>query len=177
MTPAIDLAELNRRDAAGFAEALAGVFEHAPWVAQAVAGQRPFADPSALHRALIGVLRALPEADLAAFLNLHPELAGSAARAGTMTRDSEREQGGLALGRLPPEQATRWDALNAVYRQRFGFPFILCIRQHSLASALAAFEMRIGRSRAQEMQTALDEITVISGLRLDDRLGRDAVAA
>lgn len=164
------LDELNRRDAVGFSEALAGVFEHAPWVVEAVAGQRPFQSVDQLHGALIGVLRALPGPELVRFLNLHPELAGSAARAGTMTDDSEREQSGLALGRLPPDQAMRWDALNAAYRGRFGFPFILCIRRHDLASAMAAFEARVGHDREQELRTALDEITAISGLRLAERI-------
>ena len=170
------LASLNRADAAGFAAALSGVFEHAPWVVEAVAGQRPFADTAHLHSALIGVLRALPEPALVDFLCLHPELAGDAARAGTMTDDSQREQAGLALGRLPPAQAARWDAMNAAYRARFGFPFILCIRRHTLASASAAFEARLNRSRTQELDAALDEITAISALRLAERLGTPAAA-
>jgi 2-oxo-4-hydroxy-4-carboxy-5-ureidoimidazoline decarboxylase len=164
------LETLNRCDDAGFARALNGVFEHAPWVVEAVASQRPFADAGSLHRALIGVLRGLDEPALVAFLCLHPELAGSAARAGTMTADSEREQSGLALASLPPEQAARWDSLNAAYRARFGFPFILCIRRHDMASALAAFESRLANDRQREMSCALDEITTISGLRLAERL-------
>lgn len=170
------LDELNAQDAAGFADALSGVFEHAPWVVEAVAGQRPFASTAALHQSLMGVLCGLSEPALVAFLCLHPELAGAAARAGTMTSDSEREQSGLALGRLPPEQSARWDQLNAAYRERFGFPFILCIRRHDMASALAAFEIRLENSRLQELQSALVEITAISGLRLAERLGEPASA-
>ena len=170
------LEELNRCDDAGFARALSGVFEHAPWVVEAVARQRPFADLGSLHRALIGVLRQLDETALVAFLCLHPELAGSAARAGTMTADSEREQSGLALASLPPEQAARWDALNDAYFARFGFPFILCIGRHDMASALAAFRSRLANSRQAEMQCALEEITAISGLRLAQRLVEPATA-
>lgn len=164
------LEELNARDAAGFCHALEGVFEHAPWVVEAVAERRPFASREALHAALLGVLRALPEPELVDFLCLHPELAGAAARAGSMTEDSVREQSGLALARLPPEQALRWDRMNADYRARFGFPFILCIRRNSLESAVAAFEARLGRERGEELQAALDEIAAISGLRLAERL-------
>lgn len=170
----LSLDQLNALDEAGFAHALSGVFEHAPWVVDAVVDQRPFASTAALHQALIDVLCNLPERSLVAFLCLHPELAGSAARAGTMTADSEREQSGLALGQLPPAQAAHWDRLNARYRERFGFPFILCIRRHGMGSALAAFESRLENSRAQEMQSALVEITAISGLRLAERLGEPA---
>jgi len=165
------LAALNRQDADGFADALSGVFEHAPWVVAGVAGLRPFRSAGDLHRALMGVLHALPDAALVDFLNLHPELAGSAARAGTMTDASRDEQGGLALGALPPRQAAHWDRMNAAYRERFGFPFILCIRRHSLASAMAAFEQRLERDRADELAAALDEIHAISSIRLGRRLG------
>ncbi|WPB56365.1 2-oxo-4-hydroxy-4-carboxy-5-ureidoimidazoline decarboxylase [Xylophilus sp. GOD-11R] len=177
MSGTASLDALNRADAAGFAAALDGVFEHAPWVVDAVAGRRPFGSVGQLHEALLGVLRALPEPALVAFLCLHPELAGSAARAGTMTADSADEQAGLALGSLPADQAGRWDTLNARYRERFGFPFILCIRRHDLASALAAFEQRIERSRAEELQASLDEIAVISGMRLAQRLGQPATVS
>ncbi len=166
----ITLEELNRSDDGAFAAALAGMFEHAPWVAERACSRRPFASMAELHGALVDVLRRLPEPEWVAFLRLHPELAGDAARAGQMTLDSQREQGSLALGRLPPEEARRWDAMNTVYRARFGFPFILCIRLHSMASALAAFEQRLQASREHELASALDEITLISGLRLADRI-------
>ena len=176
MSGRLTLEALNRCDDAGFAQALGGVFEHAPWVVEAVAPQRPFADAASLHQALIGVLRRLDDPALVAFLCLHPELAGPAARAGTMTADSESEQSGLALASLPPAQAARWDALNAAYRARFGFPFILCIRRHDMASALASFKSRLANDRPREMQCALDEITAISSLRLAGRLAQAAAA-
>ncbi|MES2184521.1 MAG: 2-oxo-4-hydroxy-4-carboxy-5-ureidoimidazoline decarboxylase [Pseudomonadota bacterium] len=170
----VTLAELNRCSAAAFADCLGSVFEHAGWVARAAAAQRPFADADALHGAMLGVLRALPEDTLVAFLCGHPELAGAAARTGSMTGDSVREQGGLALGGLPPEAAAQWDRLNAAYRARFGFPFILCIVRHSRDSALAAFGERLGRSRAEELAAAVEEIGHISRLRLALRVAEPA---
>jgi len=154
-----------------FVEHLAGVFEHAPWVPVAVLGQRPFASPDALHGAMMARLRALPEDELLALLRGHPELAGDQARGGRMTADSVAEQGSLSLQALPAAEAARWDAMNATYRERFGFPFILCIREHSLASALQAFAQRLQRTRAEELQQALAEIGRISRRRLAARIG------
>jgi 2-oxo-4-hydroxy-4-carboxy-5-ureidoimidazoline decarboxylase len=71
---------------------------------------------------------------------------------------------------LPPAEAARWDAMNAAYRERFGFPFILCIREHTRESALQAFEARLLRTRADELQQALDEIGRISRRRLQARI-------
>ena len=153
-----------------FVERLASVFEHAPWVAVAVLNERPFASLEAVHVAMMARLRALPEAQLLALLQGHPELAGDQARTGAMTADSVAEQGSLALQALPAAEAARWDAMNAAYRERFGFPFILCIREHTRDSALQACEGRLQRTRAQELQQALDEIRRISWRRLQARI-------
>jgi 2-oxo-4-hydroxy-4-carboxy-5-ureidoimidazoline decarboxylase len=164
------LATLNRLPVDAFVGSLEGVFEHAPWLVQRVAAARPFASVDALHRALMAVLRGLPEPELLALLRGHPELAGEQARRGGMTADSVAEQGGLALGEVAGDEAARWDALNAAYRERFGFPFMLCIRRHGRASALRAFEARLRNDRLLEIANALDEIGRISRLRLASRV-------
>lgn len=164
------LDELNACTAEAFGAALADIWEHAPWVAQAAAGQRPFADVDALHRAMVAVVAALDEPARVAFYAGHPELAGADTRRGSMTDASVAEQGTLALASLAADEAQRWDALNQAYRQRFGFPFILCIRRHTRASALRAFEQRLQHDRATELATALDEISAITRLRLQQRI-------
>ncbi|APW39842.1 OHCU decarboxylase [Rhodoferax koreense] len=164
------LAELNQCDEDAFVASLGSVFEHSPWVARAVAGQRPFASAQALHDAMLGVIRAQPAQQLAEFLSVHPELAGSQARAGTMTADSISEQGALALDNLGNAENGRWDALNTAYRRKFGFPFILCVRRHTRASALRRFEARLHNEPAAEMRAAVDEIALVSRLRLAARI-------
>ena len=167
---ATTLAWLNAAEPAAFVASLGSVFEHSPWVAEAVAGQRPFASVQALHEAMLAVIRAQPADRLRAFLSVHPELAGSQARAGTMTVDSVEEQGGLALDALGDAENARWDALNAAYRGKFGFPFILCVRRHTRASALRRFEVRLGNHLATEMAEAVDEIARVSRLRMATRV-------
>jgi 2-oxo-4-hydroxy-4-carboxy-5-ureidoimidazoline decarboxylase len=164
------LAQLNAADASAFHGHLGDVFEHAPWVATAIVDQRPFASTDALHRAMLAAVAARPEDARVALFNGHPELAGAAARLGDMTADSVREQGGLALGALGAEDSARWDGLNAAYRARFGFPFILCIKRHTRASALAAFAARLANDRATELAGTLAEIGRITRLRLAGRI-------
>jgi 2-oxo-4-hydroxy-4-carboxy-5-ureidoimidazoline decarboxylase len=165
------LAGLNRCSDADFIAHLGPVFEHAPWVAQAVASQRPFASTDALHQAMLAQLHALPEPALLALLNGHPELAGAQARAGLMTADSQAEQDGLiAVSTQAADSTARWDALNTAYRERFGFPFILCILRHGQDSALRQFERRLAGDRASELAQALAEIGRISRLRLAARI-------
>jgi len=174
--PVMTLAELNACDAATFVAHLGTVFEHAPFVAEGAARLRPFASADALHRAMVELVAALPEADLVALLAGHPDLAGPAARGGTMTAESTREQAALSLDRLPEAETARWDALNAAYRARFGFPFILCARHYGRTAMLQVFERRLAASRAEEMAAALREIAQITRHRLAARLAGHGLA-
>ena len=173
MTTRSSLETLNTCPPEAFCAALADIWEHAPWVAQGVVAQRPFATVDALHTAMVGVVAALDEPTRVAFYAGHPELAGEDARRGAMTDASIAEQGTLALAALGANEAGHWSALNRAYRERFGFPFILCIRRHTRESALQAFEQRLNNNRTTELATTLSEIAAITRLRLD-RLMADA---
>ena len=170
MTTRSSLKNLNTCTPEAFCAALADIWEHAPWVAQGVVDQRPFATVDALHAAMVGVVAALGEPARVAFYAGHPELAGEDARRGTMTDASIAEQGTLSLARLDTHEAEHWNALNRAYRTRFGFPFILCIRRHTRESALQAFEQRLQHDRSTELATTLGEIAAITRLRLDHLL-------
>ena len=161
-----DLAALNAAAPDVFTAATGDVFENAPWVAAGAAAHRPFATVTALHDAMMEtVRRASPEARLA-FLRGHPELAGKVARAGAMTADSIAEQGGLGLNRLSDAEFDRFETLNAAYRARFGFPFIVCVRRHTRDSILRQFTRRLENGAEAEMDAAIGEIGFISRLRL-----------
>ena len=177
MTTRSRLEQLNTCPPEAFCAALADLWEHAPWVAQGVVGQRPFATADALHTAMVDVVAALDEPTRVAFYAGHPELAGDDARRGTMTDASVAGHGTLALAQLGGDEAARWNALNQAYRARFGFPFILCIRRHTRASALQAFEQRLQHDRSTELAAALGEIAAITRLRLDRLLLGAAPAA
>lgn len=162
-----DLAAINRMEAEAFVALLGGVFEHAPWVAEAAWPHRPFASVGALHDAMMRAVRAAPPERRRAFLNNHPELAGPEARARSLTAESTREQGSAGLDRITPEEAAAFDRLNAAYRARFGVPFIIAVRGRSRAEILAAFEVRLARDPADEEATALEEVALITRMRLD----------
>lgn len=166
MTPDQRLQHLNHCPPAEFCAAMADIWEHAPWVAEHSVALRPFASADAMHSAMLAIVAEQDEASRIRFFAGHPELGGDLARRGAMNAPSTDEQASLGLGELPEAEARQWDALNRAYRERFGFPFILCIRQHSLASALLVFTQRLGHTRQRELQLALNEIAAISRLRL-----------
>ena len=169
MTP-VPLAELNAMDKARFVAALGAIYENSPWVVEAVSAQRPFANLAALHEAMSLAVQKASDANKRALIDAHPDLAGKAARAGTMTADSEREQSGAGLDRLNQADVDALQRLNGAYREKFGFPFIICVRRHSKDSILRQFELRLRNDGARERDTALGEIVRIVALRLDQQV-------
>lgn len=167
------LAALNAAPAADFIDALAGIYEHSPWIAEAVVAKRPFASLAALHEAMIAVVRAASAEKQLALVKAHPDLAGKAARAGELTAASTNEQMSAGLDRLSEADYARFHQLNDGYKARFGFPFIVCVRRHTKDSILRAFEQRLAHSADQELSTALTEIFRIAALRLDQTVVAD----
>ena len=165
------LETLNAADRAAFVKAVGDIFEHGAWVAEQAYAARPFASVDALHGAMMQAVRGAPRLEQLAFLRGHPELGGKVARAGAMTADSVAEQGGLGLNRLSDNDFARFERANTAYRDKFGFPFIVCVRRHTSAgSILTAFEQRVGNDEETELATALTEIGYITRLRLNDRI-------
>jgi 2-oxo-4-hydroxy-4-carboxy-5-ureidoimidazoline decarboxylase len=107
-----------------------------------------------------------------ALIRAHPDLAAPrghpAAIAGELTAASSREQASAGLDRLTPEEYRRFHALNDAYRARFGFPFIIAVRENTKESILRSFEARLANDRDAEVATALGEIGKIVRLRLAD---------
>jgi len=162
------IAALNAADRAAFVAAVGFAFEDSPWIAGAAWERRPFADAAALHAALWAVVANAPEDRQIALIAAHPDLAGRVAREGRLTASSRGEQAAAGLDRLSADEIARFDAANAAYRARFGFPFVICAREQDQASILAALERRAGNERTTEIATALAEIAKIARLRLED---------
>jgi 2-oxo-4-hydroxy-4-carboxy-5-ureidoimidazoline decarboxylase len=144
---------------------VSALFEHSPWV-ETRADARPSSGDR--HADLMAVVQdATPEEKLA-LIRAHPELAGKAAVDGRLTEASAAEQASAGLDRLTRAEFDRFHALNAAYREKFGFPFIICVRLTDKAGILAAMERRLANDRATEIATALEQIGEIVRLRLKD---------
>ena len=175
MTHSLD--SINTMDDAGFVAALGDIFEHAPWAAERAAGLRPFATVAALHTAMFNAVRGQAPAARLDFFNNHPDLGGAMARRRDMTDASNAEQGGLGLDRLDEARFARFQEMNSSYRNRFGFPFILCVRRHTRASILRHFARRLQADLASERDAAMHEIFLITRLRIADRVSGPGMPA
>jgi allantoate deiminase/N-carbamoyl-L-amino-acid hydrolase len=170
------LTELNSCSPEAFVEALRGIYEHSPWIPERAAARRPFASAAALKLALRDVVAQAAGNDQLSLLRAHPELAGKAAIAGELTRESTGEQASSGLNMCSPEEYATLHKLNAGYSARFGFPFILAVRgptgkgltRHEI---IDTFARRLKNQRGDEMAEALRQVNRIAEIRLNDLLG------
>ena len=167
----MNLDALNTAAPRDVVAALGGIYEHSPWVAEAVASRRPFASVDALANAMAqAVAQAGAEAQMA-LIRAHPQLAGRAAIAGELTDASAREQRGAGLDQCSADDYARLTRLNGAYQEKFGFPFILAVKGHTRDSILADMATRLRNDPAAERAEALRQIDRIARFRLEALLG------
>ena len=124
----LTIEQINAAPAAEAARLLDGLYEHSPWIPEAALARRPFHSLVHLKQVMAEVVRSAPREKQLALLRAHPELAGKAMVAKTLTSESTNEQNRAGLTSCSPEEFARIQQLNADYNAKFGFPFILAVR-------------------------------------------------
>ena len=156
-----------------FVQRFGTIFEHSPWIAErAFEVELGPAHDSAggLHNALSRAFRSASETERLGVLTAHPDLAGKLAQARRLTEESTKEQASAGLDALTDAERARFTELNTTYVEKFGFPFIIAVRDNDKASILKAFETRIANNRDQEFLTACKQVERIAWYRLHDLL-------
>ena len=159
---------------------LSGLYEHSPWIVQAALAQRPFASLAQLKHALVQVLDAAGLDAQLALIRAHPELAGKAMVSQTLTAESSNEQSAAGLTHCSAQEFARIQELNAAYKARFDFPFILAVRGPRGSGLprqeiIETFERRLHGQRSFEIEECLRNIHRIAELRLNDKFGIEPV--
>lgn len=172
----IDAANENRRYhpstmlQAEFLEAFGGVYEHSPWIAEAVyaAGlTRDHDTVAGLHDALRQVVDKAGRDLQLALLQAHPDLAGKLAVAGELTAESTAEQASAQLDQCTAEEFEEFQSLNDRYKSAFGFPYILAVRGRNRQEILENFRSRVDNDPAVEFNEALKQVHRIALLRIE----------
>jgi OHCU decarboxylase len=154
-------------DRAGFVARYGGVYEHSPWIAEAIWDDGNVPDEMrALADCMAAQVEAAGEEAQLALLRAHPDLAGKLAMRGGLTFSSTSEQAGAGLDHCSPEEFEEFQRLNDAYTSRFGFPFILAVKGYDRTGILDAFRRRVGNDRPAEFREALDQVHRIARLRL-----------
>jgi 2-oxo-4-hydroxy-4-carboxy-5-ureidoimidazoline decarboxylase len=164
----LSLQAVNLMSPIAFAQAFGAVYEHSPWVAERAFALAPFKSRAHLHAALVATVQSASESEKLNLLNAHPELAGKEAAAGALTASSTSEQAGAGLTAMTTDLISQLRTLNAQYRDKFGFPFIIAVRNNCQASIFGTLHARLHNSAAMELNTALMNVGEIARLRLLD---------
>ncbi len=109
-----------------------------------------YADPLGEAR---GLLAELPEEEQVEALNAHPPIG-----ARRVTGRSAAEQGSDD----DPAVLARLAELNAAYEARFGFRFLVFVNRRPRREIVPVLERRLERTRAEELETGLDELVAIA---------------
>jgi 2-oxo-4-hydroxy-4-carboxy-5-ureidoimidazoline decarboxylase len=154
-----------------FVTTFGAIYEHSPWIAEQAFDLGITAEHDqieTLHSLFCHVfLSADKDAQLGVII-AHPDLAGRAARAGELTKESTNEQASAGIDTLTEDEFNRFTELNDVYKAKFGFPFIMAVKGSNKYAILSGFEERIHNTPEQEFTRALAEINKIAAFRLAD---------
>lgn len=162
----ISLAALNSMDRGAFVATLGGIYERSPWVAEKATGSRPFASRDALEHRMQEIVLAAGRAQQLELLRMHPALGTRLALSGY----SRAEQADAGLQKASADERAELERLNGEYERKFGFPFILAVRNADLGTILASCRARIGADADAEFNESLRQVFRIAGFRLADLL-------
>ncbi|WP_171125756.1 MULTISPECIES: allantoinase PuuE [unclassified Ruegeria] len=163
----------SEMDRDAFVTAYGGIFEHSAWIAERAYDLElgPAHDTAGgLHNALARMFRSASEQERLGVLTAHPDLAGKLAQAKRLTQESTSEQASAGLDALTDAERDAFTDLNTRYTQKFGFPFIIAVRDNNKASILDAFQRRIEQDRDTEFAEACRQVERIAEFRLQDVL-------
>jgi OHCU decarboxylase len=155
-----------------FVETYGGIFEHSPWIAKAAHALEsgPTHDTAqGIHNLLTRVFRSADPDQRIAVLKAHPDLAGKLAAAKRLTADSTAEQASAGLDALTDNERQTFTNLNDAYTAKFGFPFIIAVRDNTKASIMEAFQRRVNNNRDTEFAEACTQVERIAELRLIEK--------
>ena len=168
MTHKTPLKRLNMMNAHGFARTVGHAFENSPWVAERAFHLHPFTSRDDLIEKLCKTVKSASDEEKLNLIRAHPDLVGRIAQRGQLTAESKSEQAAAGLDHLSPDEVETFQAYNDVYREQFGFPFVICARENRKEAILEAFPRRLKHNREREIQVAIDEICKIARLRVID---------
>lgn len=161
------LDNLNTMPAIDFQEIFCNVIEHWPQAAIQIASMRPFGNTNQLVQQFESYLLNLDGVSKEKILQLHPDLAGKLAVDEKLTKESALEQASASLNLISSEQRQQLNEMNEQYKTKFGFPFVICVREtNKIEAILRGITVRLQNSKNEELYTGIQEVKKICRLRI-----------
>lgn len=151
-----------------FVDRYGGIYEHSAWVAEETyAAAADVSDTDSLASIFARCVDEAPYDRKLTLICAHPDLAGKAAIAGDLTEASGAEQSSAGIDQCTAEEYDQFQSMNAKYKEKFGFPFVMAVRNSNRSDILGAFAKRLQNDSETEFATAIAEIHKIARLRLE----------
>jgi 2-oxo-4-hydroxy-4-carboxy-5-ureidoimidazoline decarboxylase len=161
------LNKINKLSETEFAEVFGNIFENASWIAKKLYLKKPFRNFLDLSKKMISIFEDADNPSKLKILQSHPDLADKT-KIGVLTSDSNKEQNSARLDRCTEEEFTEFKNLNDKYKNKFGFPFILAVKEKNISEILTNFRKRILFDKKIEFDEAVNQVKKIASLRLDE---------
>jgi 2-oxo-4-hydroxy-4-carboxy-5-ureidoimidazoline decarboxylase len=150
-----------------FVQRYAGIYEHSAWVAEQGFARVADADNiEALATIFSSCVDGATDEKKLALIRAHPDLAGKAAASGQLTEESSEEQASAGIDQCTADEFAEFQVLNARYKEKFTFPFVMAVRDSNRQQILAGFAERLNNDADTEFARAISEIHKIARLRL-----------
>lgn len=170
MTKNPSVKELVRRSNEEIIGFLQGIYEHSAWVAEGLVQGCPalasFETVSQLASAMKAIVDCAPRERKLELLCAHPDLCEKVGKIGELTKESQEEQSRAGLQSLTDDELEKFTTANTDYRSKFGFPFILAVRNATKFTVLSALLGRLSNSEEKEFLNALTQVHKIAWMRL-----------
>ena len=105
---------------------------------------------------------------------MYPDLAGRLAKLGQLGVESTQEHSAAKLDQMTSDEKTEMANLNQKYKNKFGFPFIICVRLNKKEAIFSGLRSRLHNDHDQELQNGIKEVLKITELRIRDLIFDDS---
>jgi 2-oxo-4-hydroxy-4-carboxy-5-ureidoimidazoline decarboxylase len=158
--------KINKLSRSEFVKVFANIFENTEWIAEELYNQIPFNNFEELSSKILNIFETATEEKQLKILNAHPDLANKT-KIGLLTPDSLKEQTNARLDQCTEEEFNEFKKLNETYK-KFGFPFILAIKEKTKIEILDNFRKRISSDPKIEFKEAVKQVKQIASFRLKE---------
>jgi len=163
--------KINKLSKSEFIKVFANIFENAIWIAEELYNQKPFDNFEELSSKILDIFETTTRDKQLKILNAHPDLANKT-KISLLTPDSLKEQTSAGLDQCTEEEFSEFKKLNDTYK-KFGFPFILAVKEKTKIEILNNFRKRISSDPEIEFDEAVKQVKQIASLRLKELNNKD----
>ena len=146
-----------------FLSIFGNIFEKSDWIADEVFNLKPFKNSDDLVIKMMDVYENINNEEMIKIFNLHPQLAIEK----RLTSFSSKEQTGAKLNDCSKEELGEFEKLNADYKKKYGFPFIIAVKGKNKDEILNNFRQRIQNNFEIEFNEAKNQVKKIASSRLE----------